>query len=63
MIVTSVNSDLDKYYGLNKLTVTKNILNPVTQKFSVEYVQYYFYNKVAKLEPLKTVGLSVDRMA
>jgi hypothetical protein len=63
MIVTSISSDLNKYYNLDKLVITKNILDPVTQKFEVEYVQYYFYNKIGQLEPTKTVGLSVDKMA
>lgn len=63
MLVTSINTDLDKYYNLTKLVVTKNILDPVTQKFSVEYVQYYFYNKTAGLEPTRTVGLTLDRLA
>jgi hypothetical protein len=63
MIITSVSSDLDKYYNLDKLVITKNILDPVTQKFTVEYVQYYFYNKLSELEPTKTVGLHLDRYA
>jgi hypothetical protein len=63
MIITSVSSDLDKYYNLDKLVITKNILDPVTQKFEVEYVQYYFYNKLSELEPAKTVGLHLDRLA
>jgi hypothetical protein len=63
MIITSINSDLSKYYNLDKLVITKNILDPVTQKFEVEYVQYYFYNKLSELEPTKTVGLNLDRLA
>lgn len=63
MIITSINSDLDKYYNLQKLVITKNILDPVTQKFEVEYVQYYFYNKLSEIEPTKTVGLNVDKLA
>jgi hypothetical protein len=63
MIVTSISTDLSKYYNLDKLVITKNILDPVTQKFEVEYVQYYFYNKVGEIEPAKTVGLTVDKLA
>lgn len=63
MIVTSINTDLSKYSNLDKLVITKNILDPVTQKFTVEYVQYYFYNKLSELEPTKTVGLHLDRYA
>lgn len=63
MIVTSISTDLSKYSNLDKLIITKNILDPVTQKFSVEYVQYYFYNKLSELEPTKTVGLNLDRLA
>jgi hypothetical protein len=59
MIVTSINSDLDKYFNLDKLVITKNILDPVTQKFTVEYV----HNKLSELEPTKTVGLHLDRYA
>lgn len=63
MIVTSINTDLSKYSNLDKLVITKNILDPVTQKFTVEYVQYYFYNKLSELEPTQTVGLHLDRYA
>jgi hypothetical protein len=61
MIVTSISTDVSKYYSLDKTVVTKNVFNPVTEKYGVEYVQYY-YNKVGKLEPTQTVGLSVDKL-
>jgi hypothetical protein len=60
MIVTSISTDISKYYSLEKTVVTKNVFNPITQKYGVEYVQY-FYNKVGKLEPSQTVGLTVDK--
>ena len=63
MIVTGISTDLYKYYGFDKLVVTKNILDPVTQEFKVEYVQYYFYNKIAELQATKSVGLTLDRLA
>jgi hypothetical protein len=61
MIVTSISTDIDKYYGLDKTVVTKNVFNPITKKYGVEYVQY-FYNKIGKLEATQTVGLSVDKL-
>jgi hypothetical protein len=63
MIVTGIGTDLYKYYGFDKLVVTKNVLDPVTQEFKVEYVQYYFYNKIAELQATKSVGLTLDRLA
>ena len=62
MIVTSISTDVDKYYNLDKTVVTKNVYNPITEKYGVEYVQY-FYNKTAKLEPTKSVGINIDKFA
>jgi hypothetical protein len=60
MIVTSIRTDIDKYYNLDKKTVTKNVFNPITKKFGVEYIQY-FYDKVGKLQPTKSVGINLDK--
>lgn len=62
MIVTSISTDVDRYYNLDKTVVTKNVFNPITQKYGVEYVQY-FYNKIAQLEPTKAVGINIDKYA
>lgn len=59
MIVTGISTDLDKYYNLEKRTIVKNVFNPVTNDFGVEYVQY-FYTKTGEIEPSKSVGLNVD---
>lgn len=59
MIVTGISTDLDKYYTLEKRTIVKNVFNPVTNDFGVEYVQY-FYTKTGEIEPSKSVGLNVD---
>jgi hypothetical protein len=62
MIVTSISTDVDRYYNLDKTVITKNVFDPVTEKYRVEYIQY-FYNKVGKLEPTKSVGINIDRYA
>jgi hypothetical protein len=62
MIVTSISTDVDRYYNLDKTVVTKNVFNPITEKYGVEYVQY-FYNKVGELEPTKNVGVNIDKYA
>jgi hypothetical protein len=62
MIITSISTDVDKFYNLDKKVVVKNVYNPITKKYGVEYVQY-FYNKTAKLEPTKSVGLNIDKTA
>jgi hypothetical protein len=62
MIVTSISTDIDRYYNLDKRTVVKNILDPLTQKISVEYVQY-FYTKTGEVQPTKSVGLNIDKYA
>jgi hypothetical protein len=62
MIVTSISTDIDKFYNLEKKVIVKDIFNPVTKKHGVEYVQY-FYDKVAKLQPTKSVGLNIDKHA
>jgi hypothetical protein len=62
MIVTSISTDIDRYYNLDKRTVVKNILDPLTQKVSVEYVQY-FYTKTGEVQPTKSVGLNIDKYA
>lgn len=62
MIVTSINTDIDRYHSLEKKTIIKNVLNPVTNDYGVEYIQY-FYNKVGELEPTKNVGVNLDRYA
>lgn len=62
MIVTGISTDIYNYYNLEKKIVTKNIFNPVTNDYGVEYVQY-FYNKTAELEPTKNVGLNLDKYA
>jgi hypothetical protein len=62
MIVTSISTDIDKYYNLDKKVIVKNVFNPVNKKYGVEYVQY-FYDKVAKLQPTKAVGINIDKFA
>lgn len=62
MIVSSISTDIDKYYNLEKKTIIKNVFNPVTNDYGVEYIQY-FYNKVGELEPTKSVGVNLDRYA
>ena len=61
MIVTSISTDVYKYYNLNKVLVTKNIYNPVTKAYGVEYVQY-FYTKIGSLEPSKPAEPTIDKM-
>jgi hypothetical protein len=62
MIVTAISAEIDKYYSLDKKTIVKNILDPVTKKYSVEYVQF-IYNKVGKPIPIKEVGTTIDKYA
>lgn len=62
MIVTSIRTDIDKFYNLDKKIVVKNVYNPVTKKHGVEYIQY-FYDKIAKLHPTKSVGINIDKTA
>ena len=62
MIVTGISTDIYNYYNLEKKIVTKNVFNPVTNDYGVEYVQY-FYNKTGELEPTKNVGLNLDKYA
>jgi hypothetical protein len=62
MIVSAINTEIDRYYALDKKTIIKNMFDPVTQKHWVEYVQY-FYNKVGELEPSKSTGTKVDKYA
>ena len=59
MIVTGIATDVYNYYNLEKRIVTKNVFDPITNKYGVEYVQYY-YTKTGDLEPSKSVGLNVD---
>lgn len=62
MIVTSIGTHLDRYYGVDKKLVIKNVYNPVTEKMGVEYIQY-IYNKIGQLEPTKSVGVNLDKHA
>lgn len=60
MIVTAISTEIDKYYSLDKKIIVKNVLDPVTNKYSVEYVQF-IYNKVGKPIPIKEVGTTIDK--
>jgi hypothetical protein len=60
MIVTGISTEFDKYYALDKKTIIKNVFNPVTREYAVEYIQY-FYNKVGELEATKSKGTNLDR--
>lgn len=60
MIVTAISTEIDKYYALDKKTIIKNVLDPVTKHYSVEYVQF-IYNKVGKPIPIKEVGTTIDK--
>lgn len=62
MIVTAISTEIDRYYNLDKKTIVKNLYNPVTKDYDVEYIQY-FYNKIGKLEPTKSVGVNLDKYA
>lgn len=62
MIVTGIGTDLYNYYNFDKKIITKNIYDPVNDTYKVEYVQY-FYNKIGELEPIKSVGINLDRYA
>jgi hypothetical protein len=60
MIVTSITTDIDRYSTFDKKTIIKNVFNPRTKDYDVEYVQY-FYNKSAELEPSKSLGNTLDK--
>ena len=60
MIVTGVSTEFDRYYALDKKTIIKNVFDPVTNDYKVEYIQY-FYNKIGELEASKSVGTNLDR--
>ena len=62
MIVTAISTQIDKYYALDKKIIVKNVLDPVTKHYSVEYVQF-IYNKVGKPIPIKEVGNTIDKYA
>lgn len=62
MIITGISTELDRYYALDKKTIIKNVYNPITKDYGVEYVQY-FYNKVGALEPTKSAGINIDKYA
>ena len=60
MIVTGIGTDLYNYYNFHKKIITKNVYDPINDTYKVEYVQY-FYNKTAELEPMKSLGINVDK--
>ena len=62
MIVTAISTEIDRYYALDKKIIVKNVLDPVTKHYSVEYVQF-IYNKVGKPIPIKEVGTTIDNYA
>jgi hypothetical protein len=62
MIVTAISTQIDKYYALDKKIIVKNVLDPVTKHYSVEYIQF-IYNKVGKPIPIKEVGTVLDKYA
>jgi hypothetical protein len=60
MIVTSISTDVDRYSAFEKKTIIKNVFDPVTNDYKVEYIQY-FYNKIGELEASKSTGTKLDR--
>jgi len=60
MIVTGVSTEFDRYYALDKKTIIKNVFDPVTNDYKIEYIQYY-YNKIGELEASKSKGTNLDR--
>lgn len=60
MIVTGIGTDVYNYYGFEKKVVSKAILDPKSNEYKMEYIQYYYTN-AGELEPIRSVGLNVDK--
>lgn len=59
MIVTGIGTDVYNYYGFEKKIISKAVLDPKSNTYTMEYVQYY-YTKAGEVQPTKSVGLNVD---
>ena len=59
MIVQSISTAWDMVNNQQRLTVYKDINDPVTNKQIIEVVQY-LYNRVGEIEPTHSKGQNID---
>jgi hypothetical protein len=63
MIVSSVSTNIERYYSLDRTLVTKHIINPITNKTEEEHLVYYVYNRVGEVTSSNHLGDFIDKTA
>lgn len=63
MIVSSISTNIERYYSLDKTLVTKHIINPITNKAEQEHLIYYVYNRIGEITTNNHIGAYIDKIA
>jgi hypothetical protein len=63
MIVSSISTNVERYYSLDKTKVVKHILNPITNKAEEQHLIYYVYNRIGEIVSDNHIGAYIDKKA
>jgi hypothetical protein len=63
MIVSSISTNVERYYSLDKTKVVKHILNPITNKAEEQHLIYYVYNRIGEIVSGNPLGNNLDKKA